>query len=223
MVEKLTKEIFLTYHCFCTRKDIQCLDIILEDSDVVKALTEYVSYAAIEKLVLGAPSRSGFMRKFRADVPSNVSKTAPDFCTVYVISKGKVSTLRNATRPAPNSSPLLDQVRKQNADYAEKQSLHSASVKTAEKSIVKPRTSVDGGTRSPYHGTSRASLMRAFGDFSESDTDISFVSSGRPSTDRNSSLMFDSFIDSTRNSRISTSTDHSLGSMRSAMRWNERG
>lgn len=43
-------------------QQIRSLDIILEGSDIVKALTEYVSYAAIEKLVLGAPSRSGFMR-----------------------------------------------------------------------------------------------------------------------------------------------------------------
>ena len=41
---------------------IQCLDVILEDTDVVKALTEYVSYSAIENLVLGAPSKHGFIR-----------------------------------------------------------------------------------------------------------------------------------------------------------------
>lgn len=64
--------------------------------------------------------------------------------------------------------------------------------------------------------------MRAFGDLSEYDTDISFVSSDRPSTDRNSSLLFDSFIDSSLNSGISTSTDHSLGSMRLGNRWSDR-
>lgn len=41
---------------------IQCLDVILEDADVVKALTEYVSHAAIENLVLGAPAKHGFIR-----------------------------------------------------------------------------------------------------------------------------------------------------------------
>lgn len=41
---------------------IQCLDVLLEDTDVVKALTEYVSYAAIENLVLGAPAKHGFIR-----------------------------------------------------------------------------------------------------------------------------------------------------------------
>ncbi|XWS19217.1 hypothetical protein CRYUN_Cryun32bG0111900 [Craigia yunnanensis] len=220
MVEKLSRELFLTFRCLCTRKDIHSLDIILEDSDIVKALTEYVSYAAIERLVLGAPSRSGFMRKFKADIPSYVTKASPDFCTVYVISKGKVSSVRNASRTAPYSSPLLDQIKKQKTSSVNKQSLTSAGVKGADKTMVRPRTSIDSGTRSPFP-TSRASLMRAFGDFSESDTDISFVSSGRPSTDRNS-LFFDSFIDSSQNSRISTSTDHSQGSMRLGMRWTDQ-
>ncbi|XWS20590.1 hypothetical protein CRYUN_Cryun31cG0115500 [Craigia yunnanensis] len=241
MVQKLSKELFLTFHCFCTRKDIHCLDIILEDSDIVKALTEYVSYAAIEKLVLGAPSRSGFMRylllvsnliftkkKFRADIPSCVSKASPDFCTVYVISKGKVSSLRNASRPAPHSSPLLNQIKKQNTD--DKHLPHAAGVRGADRTMVKSRvqlTAVPGMSwrnnpvRSPFP-SSRASLTRAFGDLSDSDTDISFVSSDRPSTDRNSSLFFDSFMDSSRSSRISCSTDNSLGSMRSGIRWNDQ-
>ena len=40
---------------------INCLDVLLEDTDIGKAITEYVSYAAIENLVLGA-SHHGFMR-----------------------------------------------------------------------------------------------------------------------------------------------------------------
>lgn len=59
-----------------------------------------------------------------------------------------------------------------------------------------------------------------FPDLSESETDISFISSDRPSTDRGSitdpmcGALFDS-MDSCRNSRISTSSDSSFGSMRS--------
>lgn len=108
-LEKQTRDLFLTFHCYCTRKDvgfgiahyflsmpwenailfyfyswyqllfffsnpfrfiidmhkilyqINCLDVLLEDTDIGKAITEYVSYAAIENLVLGA-SHHGFMR-----------------------------------------------------------------------------------------------------------------------------------------------------------------
>ncbi|XP_039052472.1 U-box domain-containing protein 34-like [Hibiscus syriacus] len=62
--------------------------------------------------------------------------------------------------------------------------------------------------------------MRAFEDLSDLDTDISFVSSDRTSTDRNSSLFFDSFIDSSRNMRLSNCTD-SVGSVRSGLRWSD--
>jgi hypothetical protein len=43
---------------------VHCLDVALESTDIAKAITEYVSHAAIETLVLGTPSRSGFMRYF---------------------------------------------------------------------------------------------------------------------------------------------------------------
>ena len=36
--------------------------MILEDTDVVKALIEYVSHSAIEVLVVGAPAKGGFLR-----------------------------------------------------------------------------------------------------------------------------------------------------------------
>lgn len=84
--EKQTRDLFLTFHCFCTRKEvrmlfnqvwfyvswyctkacftiqIQCYDVILEDTNIAKALTEYASYAAIEFLVLGASSKHDFIR-----------------------------------------------------------------------------------------------------------------------------------------------------------------
>lgn len=47
---------------FCFLQQVHCNDIILEDTDIPKAIIEFVSNAAIEKLVLGAPSRSGFVR-----------------------------------------------------------------------------------------------------------------------------------------------------------------
>ncbi|KAK4796433.1 hypothetical protein SAY86_028759 [Trapa natans] len=60
--EKITRELFLSFHCFCTRKDINCYDVKLEGADVVKTLTEYISSSGIENLVLEATSRHGFIR-----------------------------------------------------------------------------------------------------------------------------------------------------------------
>ena len=41
---------------------IQCKDVALEDTDVTNALVEFVTQSAIEILVLGAPSKNGFLR-----------------------------------------------------------------------------------------------------------------------------------------------------------------
>lgn len=221
ILEKQTKDLFLTFRCYCTRKDIHCLDVILEDMDIVKALTEYASYAAIENLVLGASSRHGFIRKFKADLPSSVSKGAPDFCNVYVISKGKISAVRNASRPAPYTSPLLDQIQNLNNhidNLFDTSSKHSMNLR--DRTSFKPRMSIDESVRSPYV---RGSVLtgKSFADFSESDTDISFVSSSRPSTDCASSVLLD-YSDSARTSRLSTNSDQSIGSIRLGPRFTDQ-
>ncbi|RRT73667.1 hypothetical protein B296_00010290 [Ensete ventricosum] len=89
---------------------VNCKDIVLENTDVPKAIVDFVSHAAIEKLVVGA-SRSGFVRI--TDISTNISKNVPDFCTVYIITKGKVSSVKNAVRPAPAISPLLVKIQSQ--------------------------------------------------------------------------------------------------------------
>ncbi|CAI0409993.1 unnamed protein product [Linum tenue] len=221
-LERLTKDLFLTFHCYCTRKDVQCYDVILEDNDIAKALTEYVSYAAIERLVLGAPTRHGILRKFKPDVPSVVVKGAPDFCTVYVISKtSKTSTISHATRPAPYVSPLLDEIQQQNNnntfahddDHASEIS-SSRCTSLRERTQVKPRISVDESFRSPLTRGGRAMNARSFAEMLETESntpDMSFIcSSGRPSTDRASSVALDPFESSSfSNPRISTSSDNS--------------
>lgn len=119
---------------------IQCKDVLLEDSDVGKALVEYANQVIIEVLVVGASSKGGFLRcvfvflfngltmnlltgngviiwmlklcRFNKppDIPVIITKSAPDFCTVYVITKGKISTKRPASRAAPSVSPLLIEI-----------------------------------------------------------------------------------------------------------------
>ncbi|KAF3432317.1 hypothetical protein FNV43_RR27057 [Rhamnella rubrinervis] len=210
-LEKQKRDLFLTFHCFCTRKDIQCLDVLLEDTDVVKALTEYVSYAAIENLVLGAPAKHGFIRFKASSVPSSVSKGAPDFCTVYIISKGKVSSERHASRPAPFSSPLLNHIQPPTINSSD---TPRKSMNFRDRASFKPRNSHDESIRSPL--TARSVLQGRSSAFSESDTDISFISSGRPSSDRPSieccsPLSYD-YMDPRVPSRFSTSSENSLGS-----------
>ncbi|XP_011658581.1 U-box domain-containing protein 52 isoform X2 [Cucumis sativus] len=217
-LEMQTRDIFLTFHCYCTRKDIQCLDIILEDTDIVKALTEYVSYAAIETLVLGAPSRHGFIRFKSSSMGSSVSKGAPDFCTVYVISKGKVSSVKNASRSAPFTSPLLDRLQKLSKPIVKGSITPRHKFNLRDRTSFKPRSFQDETIKSPYsHGGERTCISKFSGGFSESESDISFISSGRPSTDRSSSVAFD-YSDSGP-PRFSTSSEHSFTSLPFKPKW----
>ncbi|CAH9124828.1 unnamed protein product [Cuscuta epithymum] len=216
-LDKHIHDLFLTFHCFCTRKDIHCLDIVVDDNNIGKGLAEYVSKAAIENLVLGA-SRHSFLKRLKVtDIPTLTSKAAPDFCTVYVISKTKISSVRNASRPAPFASPLYNQILQiqeqshsnpATPDFRPKNvpsmrgfdEKHLRSFKLDECESV--RSSFDRG---------RCITRRGFGE--ESDTDLSFVSSGRPSSDRISSV-FNDAVEPGRISHVSSSSDGSYGSGR---------
>ncbi|KAL9338566.1 hypothetical protein Peur_067581 [Populus x canadensis] len=188
-----SKDLFLPFRCFCTRKDISCKDVTLEDTDVAKALIEYVTQTLIETLIVGGSTKGGFLRMLKcddrhvkmannlyinnpfkaADIAGNVSRGAPDFCTVYVISKGKIQSMRPASRPAPVTS-VHSQLLNQNGTMPASMDTHipPTPVKRAEKPPLEPpRRSID--------------------------SDISFVSSGRASIDS----IFPAFYDNTETSR----------------------
>ncbi|CAA7046101.1 unnamed protein product [Microthlaspi erraticum] len=185
---KQAESLFVTFHCYCSRKEIQCLDVTLEDDNIVKSLSEYVSSGVIENLVLGAPSRHGFMRKFKmSDTPSNVSKAVPDFCTVYIISKGKVSSVRHATRSAPYRSPLIGQIENHSAISNYEKFRNTMSFRDRTPARPSLSSSIEDYAKSPMarasnYENSFYDLSNSVGDLSDSENDISFVCSGRPST-----------------------------------------
>ncbi|CAN8233772.1 unnamed protein product [Cochlearia groenlandica] len=195
--EKLAKDLFVSFHCYCSRKEINCRDILLEDVDKVRAIIDHVSNSAIENLVVGSASRNGFMRRFKTDLPTTLSKSAPDFCNVYVISKGKVASVRNASRPAP----------------------YINSMNLSESDIQRPTTPENVPRPHHDHTNSAGNSDLSFISPSHRDSDISFISSGRPSVDRSSFTL--DFPESGRSSRISTSSDQSIGSHRLGIKFTE--
>ncbi|KAK3020188.1 hypothetical protein RJ639_047132 [Escallonia herrerae] len=101
------QQLFSPYRGYCARKGIILKDVVLNDIDIPKALLDYVNENIISNFVLGASSRSRSVlgRKLsKNDVPSLVKESAPEFCSVYVISKGKVQSKRLAARRAANSA-----------------------------------------------------------------------------------------------------------------------
>ncbi|KAH0886091.1 hypothetical protein HID58_062187 [Brassica napus] len=179
--EGASKDIFLPFRCFCTRKDIQCQDVLIEEYDVAKALVEYANQAAIEVLVVGSSNKGGFLRFNKpTDIPVAITKTAPDFCTVYVISKGKISTMRSASRSAPTNAPLRSPIQPPSLRPPQPVPSTSNNMRADRQSFESQRRSMED-RRSPF---TRRGYGRSYGDLSVPESDISFVSSGRPSIDR---------------------------------------
>ncbi|KAF5204784.1 U-box domain-containing protein [Thalictrum thalictroides] len=104
--ESEVKQLYLPYRGFCSRKGVRIKEVILDDVDVGEAIISYVDHNSINNIVVGASTR-GFLQswsKKHVDVPTSLLKSAPDFCSVYVINKGKVMSLKRATRAPPISA-----------------------------------------------------------------------------------------------------------------------
>ncbi|CAB79841.1 putative protein [Arabidopsis thaliana] len=204
------KQLFLPFRCLCSRKDIQCKDVLLEESDVARALVEYANQVMIEVLVVGSSSKGGFLRFNKPiDIPGAITKTAPDFCTVYAITKGKLSTKKTASRAAPSVSPLRIQL--QQNGLKPHPPLPSATTNTrAERQSFESqhRRSLDDQSdsfRPPYN--KRGLTGRSYGELSIPDSEISFNSSGRPSIERNSPSLYDNSDPNRTPPRLSNFSD----------------
>ncbi|XP_075486115.1 U-box domain-containing protein 35-like isoform X2 [Primulina tabacum] len=196
-----TKEVFLPFRVFCTRRDIQCFDVVIDDTDVTTAIIEFIKQSAIDVLVLGATAKGGIFRFKAKDTPGNVLKGVPDFCTVYVIHKGKISSTRAASRPAPSIvSPLHRQIlieanKKSNAteplEPSSTVSRSSFSGHSRPGSELSPRAKQKDASsfKSPF--THRKGPNGKPYELSQPESDISFVSNERRSID-----MFPSYAES---------------------------
>ncbi|CAL5361195.1 unnamed protein product [Camellia sinensis] len=95
------QQLFLPYRGFCARKGVLANEMVLHDIDISNALVDFIQNNSISTMILGASSRSSLTRAFRnVDVPTSLCKIAPNFCSVYVISKGKVQSIRSASQPS---------------------------------------------------------------------------------------------------------------------------
>ncbi|KAK8936371.1 U-box domain-containing protein 52 [Platanthera zijinensis] len=96
-------QLFLPYRGFGARKAIRLKEVVLEGADISKAIVNYINSNCIQNIAVGASNRS-IMKKLRHfDVPTSLMKSAPDFCAVYVLSKGKPTASRSAKAAAPAS------------------------------------------------------------------------------------------------------------------------
>eukprot|EP00262_Sarcandra_glabra_P014275 TRINITY_DN413_c0_g1_i1.p1 TRINITY_DN413_c0_g1~~TRINITY_DN413_c0_g1_i1.p1 ORF type:complete len:830 (-),score=143.23 TRINITY_DN413_c0_g1_i1:275-2764(-) len=94
-VEWQTTTMLLPYKELCTRRQVEAEFVVIEADDVADAISREVDKFKINKLVIGASSHSALARKFKGrSTSSRISGCIPSFCTVYIVSKGKLSSVR---------------------------------------------------------------------------------------------------------------------------------
>ncbi|PKI70627.1 hypothetical protein CRG98_008860 [Punica granatum] len=92
-------------HPYITLIHVQLNEVVIDETDVSKALLEYIANNYITNMVVGASTRNALTRKMKhVDVSNVLSKSSPDFCSVYVISKGRVTSVKQARRSAVNTA-----------------------------------------------------------------------------------------------------------------------
>ncbi|CAI9091988.1 OLC1v1027114C4 [Oldenlandia corymbosa var. corymbosa] len=87
-----TTKMLTPYQKLCAVHKVETEVVQIESDDVVNALTGEISKHNISKLVIGSSSRGLFSRG--GNISSKIAESAPSFCTVYVVSKGKLSSVR---------------------------------------------------------------------------------------------------------------------------------
>ncbi|OVA04666.1 Protein kinase domain [Macleaya cordata] len=82
--------------------------VVIEADDVALAISGEVAKHQISELVIGASSTSMFTRKLKGqNISSRISECTPSFCTIYVVSKGKLSSVRPST--SETSGAIIDE------------------------------------------------------------------------------------------------------------------
>ncbi|KAI4329131.1 hypothetical protein L6164_021427 [Bauhinia variegata] len=93
--EEELHQLFLPFRGFCARKGIESKELVLHNTEVSSALTDYVINNSVRNIVVGSPQRNIITRQFKdADVPTNLIRSLPQSCTIHIISKGKVQSIR---------------------------------------------------------------------------------------------------------------------------------
>ncbi|KAL9321626.1 hypothetical protein ACSQ67_009679 [Phaseolus vulgaris] len=96
-VEWGKNQMMLPFKRLCEQRKVHVDVVVIESDDVAIAVAEEVAKGAITKLVVGTSS-SGIFKSKQKGMSMKISVSTPRFCTVYAISKGKLS-IRQSDMP----------------------------------------------------------------------------------------------------------------------------
>ncbi|CAH8354006.1 unnamed protein product [Eruca vesicaria subsp. sativa] len=96
-----TNEILRPYKKMFDRRKVRVEIMVLESHEPASAIAEEIAGTGVSKLVIGMSLRGFFSRKI--DMSSMIATAVPRFCTVYVVSKGKLASVRPSDSDASGS------------------------------------------------------------------------------------------------------------------------
>ncbi|KAJ4887786.1 U-box domain-containing protein 52 [Raphanus sativus] len=99
-----TNETLRPYKKMFERRKVSVEILVLESHDPVAAIAEEIAGTRVTKLVIGMSLRGFFSRKI--DMSSMIATAVPRFCTVYVVSKGKLASVRPSDSDASGTIRL---------------------------------------------------------------------------------------------------------------------
>ncbi|CAI0448378.1 unnamed protein product [Linum tenue] len=99
--------LFAPFRGYCARKGVQLKEVIIDETiDVARAILDYVNANLIGSIVVGASSSTKYALTWKwktQDLATTIMKNAPEFCSVYIILKGKILSVKTAVRSVSNS------------------------------------------------------------------------------------------------------------------------
>ncbi|XP_020263497.1 U-box domain-containing protein 35-like isoform X2 [Asparagus officinalis] len=91
-VETQTTSMLQPYKKMCNQRKVEAEAVVIEADDVAEAISAEIDKFTVSKLVIGVSSRNIFSRKLKGSkMSSRISGCIPNFCTLYVVSKGVLS------------------------------------------------------------------------------------------------------------------------------------
>ncbi|KAI5062917.1 hypothetical protein GOP47_0021464 [Adiantum capillus-veneris] len=103
-----TKRLVDNYIKLCNRNKVTFELCYSENDSIQKEVVDQISKLGITKLVLETSSQNALMKALKKEsISAYVAKHAPDFCCVMVVRKGKLYSVRDATRRPDLRSSVL--------------------------------------------------------------------------------------------------------------------
>ncbi|KAK9665706.1 hypothetical protein RND81_14G130000 [Saponaria officinalis] len=116
-IEWQKNEMILPYQKMFSHKKVSVEVVLIESDEIWHAISKEIAREAIKDLVIGASSHSMFAKKIRGhSMSSMISEYAPSFCTVYVVSKGKLEALRPSENETHRTSIEYDSSARQSTN-----------------------------------------------------------------------------------------------------------